>query len=56
MAISIALFSDAWTDLFAVIFRLIRKKAPAEILRRTSSVRLRVPSNIDIFFNLSSPD
>ena len=28
MAISIALFSDAWTDLFALIFRLIRKKAP----------------------------
>ena len=30
MAISIALFSDAWTDLFAVIFRLIMKKAPGK--------------------------
>ena len=28
LTISIALFSDAWTDLFALIFRLIRKKAP----------------------------
>ena len=28
MAISIALFGDAWTDLFTVIFRLIRKKVP----------------------------
>ncbi len=29
MAISIALFADAWTDLFAFIFRLIRKRTPA---------------------------
>ena len=28
MAISISLFTDAWTDLYAVIFRSIRKKAP----------------------------